>query len=312
MKIAFQMDKVESINPATDSTYLLALEAEKRGFDIYYYTPIDLYLDGDQLLANITKITFHNNLDNYYTLGDAKIEKLDTFDFIFVRQDPPFDMRYITNTYLLSKIQNRVTIINNPEAIRNYSEKIYAHDFAEYMTKTLISENIDVLQDAYTKFGDVVIKPLYAYGGIDVVLIKANNKSFTTKAQNLINKYQTPIIIQTFLPEVSDGDTRVLLACGQVVGQILRTPAANQIKANLCAGGTAGYTRLSTKQTQIAKIIAKETNKLGLYFVGLDFIGDYLTEINVTSPTGIKQASDEMQENLPERIWDLFLTIENS
>lgn len=307
MKIAIQMDEISTINPNTDSTYLLAQEAQRRGFSLFYYTVYDVYLKGSEVYANLYPITFKDDINDYFELGQKIENKLNEFDLILIRQDPPFDMRYITNSYLLSMLEGRVKFINNPSAIRNHSEKIYAHKFAEYMPKTIVSENLEILENYFKRLGDVVLKPLYAFGGRDVELVKKGDKNFKEVASKIIQKYQAPIIIQAFIPEVTQGDTRVLVACGQIVGQILRIPAENQITANLCHGGTASKATLSDRQIEIANIIASDCHKNGLYFVGLDFIGDHLTEINVTSPTGIKQASLEMQKDIAKEIWDLFL-----
>lgn len=311
MQILVQMDRVETINPNSDSTFQLALEAQKRGFALFYCTPKQLYLAGDQVKARIRSIEFYENQEQFFAFKSELTEcDLVDFDIILVRQDPPFDMRYITNTYLLSKIENKVRIINNPTSIRDNSEKIYAHDYSQYMPKTIISEDLEIIKQKYKEIGEVVLKPLYAFGGRDVIYIaKDQEKKLEDSFAKLIETYQTPIILQQYLPEIIKGDCRVLLASGQIVGQVLRVAASGQIAANLCAGGSAEFTTLSKKQQAIALEIAQDCKNKKLEFVGLDFIGDYLTEINVTSPTGIKQASELMQENVAKKIWDAFLQI---
>ncbi|MBT4989450.1 MAG: glutathione synthase [Rickettsiales bacterium] len=300
MKILFQLDPISSLNLEVDSSIALAKEACKRGYDIYYHTPSDLILQGCDVKAHIKHLTFQ---DEQIIQQDYGTKDLKNFDIIFIRQDPPFDVNYITNCQILALVKGPL-FINNPNSIITHSEKIFAHKFSQYMPETLISNNIAKILEFLSLHQASVIKPVNLSGGQGVELIKANDASARDKINALLNLTNTPIIIQKFLPEVSYGDTRVLICCDKIIGQVLRIPPNNSITANLCSGGQEASAQLSNKQIQISNEIAKETNKNGLYFVGLDFIGEFLTEINVTSPTGIVHASRQMDLNLSSKIWD--------
>ena len=307
-KVAFQMDHISTIDPQCDSTYMLMIEAQKRGFEIYHYVVDDLYLADGVLKAAVNKITLLPAQSEFFSLADKSIMALDEFDIVFIRQDPPFNMNYITNTYLLERLSDKVFFVNHPTAIRNAPEKLLACEFKEYMPQTLVSSNIDIIKDFAKDFSDIIIKPLYACGGADITKHTYPFADLNMAVQQLIAKYNTPIMVQRYLPEIKDGDLRVLICCGKVVGQVLRVPQDDNVAANFHAGGIAKAASLTTKQKEIIAVLSPILLARKLYFVGLDFIGDYLTEINVTSPTGIQEINCFSDKDISKDIWDLIIT----
>jgi glutathione synthase len=293
MKIVAQMDEISSINIKTDSTFAILLEAQNRGHEIFYYLPSELNFEvkSETLFALVKKIKLKNELGNHFEILDKKQENLVNFDVILVRQDPPFDMNYITSTYLLEKIKNQVLILNDPSEIRNSSEKIFATDFPDLSPPTLISSGIENVREFREVHGDIILKPLYARGGEGVVLIKKDDLNFNSIFELLFKTYQTPLLAQKFIPEIKDGDKRIILLNGEVVGGIARI-AKGDIRSNLHIGGYAAKLELSARDLEICRIIAPELKKRKLFFVGIDVIGDYLTEINVTSPTCIRELNE--------------------
>lgn len=304
MEILFQIDPINKLNLAVDTSIALAKEAHKRGYNIYYNTPNDIRLNGDQVTAHITKLTFN---DDHLVQQDYHIKNLADFDIIFIRQDPPFDINYVTNCHILSLVKGPL-FVNNPQAILTHSEKIYAHEFAEFMPKTLVSSNINYLIEFLNEQHNAVIKPINLCGGQGVTLVSKDDSHARDKITALLNAVKTPIIIQQFLPDVAKGDTRVIICGGKVIGQVLRIPPVNKITSNLCGGGHEAGTTLSEMQLHISNKIALDADNKGLFLVGADFIGNYLTEINVTSPTGIVHASRQMDTNLSSIIWNSLIT----
>ncbi|MBT4922261.1 MAG: glutathione synthase [Rickettsiales bacterium] len=303
MKILFQLDPIGTLNLEVDTSIALAKEAFKRGYELYCHTPSDLFLDGAEVKAKITHLIFQ---DERIIQQDYGLKNLSDFDIIFIRQDPPFDIKYVTNCQMLAMVKGPL-FINDPNSIITHSEKIYAHQFSEFMPKTLISDDISYLLEFLAENKQAVIKPVNLSGGQGVELIQSNEASSRDKISTLLNLVKTPIIIQQFLPEVVYGDTRVLICGNEIIGQVLRIPPSNKITANLCSGGVEASTQLSKIQKMVSKKIALDANQKGLIFIGLDFIGDYLTEINVTSPTGVVHASRQMDMNLSSNIWDVLL-----
>ena len=305
MKILFQIDPIDKLDLNTDSSMAIAKEALDRNLQVFFITPNDIVQKGSKVTANIREFNLQNNKINILSYKETD---LDDFDLLFIRQDPPFDINYVTNCQILTNL-TKVKIINDPNSILTHSEKIYTHKFAEFMPETLISSDNEILLDFLSEHQQVVIKPINLCGGKGISLINKNDKEANIKITQLLKQSQTPIIIQKFCPEVSKGDTRVLLCCGKIMGQVLRIPPAGQIQANFCAGGIADKVILSKKQIKIAQLIAEDCYKNNLYFVGVDFIGEYLTEINVTSPTGIIQASSQMQVNLAYKIMNELIKL---
>lgn len=301
MKIAFQMDPIESINFATDSTWQLILEGEKRG-EIYIYTPKDLFWREGKVLAKVSRLKIIK--DNSYGLEDPKVTNLSEMDVLFIRQDPPYDMNYLTSTYLLEKIMDKVLVINNPKSIRNFPEKISVLDYQSLTAPTLITYSIEEALDFAQNYELVVIKPLYSFAGKDVFLLKSDDINFFNIIDNLIELYKTPVIIQKFLAKVSDGDKRIILIDGDPIGSFIRKPKDNDFRANLACGGDALISELNSSDQRICDIIRPMLVEHGLFFVGIDVIDGYLSEINVTSPTGLVQIKNFLNPDLITNIWD--------
>ena len=293
MKIIAQMDEISSINLKTDSTFTILLEAQNQGHEIFYYLPNDLNFDSQnqKLSANVRKLRLQRKENDFFDILEEKIQDLTNFDVILIRQDPPFNMSYVTTTYLLEKIKDQVLIINNPTEVRNCSEKIFATNFQDLCPPTIISSNIKTVQDFAELHGDTILKPLYSGGGEGITLVKKDDQNLNSAFENLRKTYKTPVLAQKYLPQITKGDKRVLIVNGKAVGGISRIASAGSVKSNLHAGGSAHKLELSPRDQEICEIVGPELKKRGLFFVGIDIIGDYLTEINVTSPTCINETN---------------------
>jgi len=306
-KIAFQMDHISTINKKADSTYMLICEAQRRGFEIYHYTPKDLFLENGEVKVRIETLEIFPEEVEFFTLTGQKIINMTELDMVFIRQDPPFDMHYITTTYLLEKVKDKVCFINDPTQVRNAPEKLLACDFSDYMPKTLVSEDQVIIENFIQQFESVILKPLYACGGAGIVKSEAPFNDLAAQIKSLREEFKTQIMIQEYRHEIKQGDLRVILACGKIIGQVLRVPDEGKVAANFHAGGTAKDAELTPRQREISESLGKFLNNRGLYFVGLDFIGDYLTEINVTSPTGIQEINSFKDKDITKDIWDQFI-----
>ncbi len=306
MKIIAQMDDISSINIKTDTTFAILLEAQNRGHEIFYYLPSDLnfHSQTQNLTALVRKIKIQNKSGNHFEIVEKKEQNLTDFDVILVRQDPPFDMNYITSTYLLETIKDKVLMINNPSEIRNHPEKIFSARFADLTPPTLISSSLEQVLEFRKIHKNIILKPLYAAGGEGVVLIKEDDSNFFSIFETLLKSYKTPLVAQKFIPEVSLGDKRILLLNGEVIGGIARVARSGDIRSNLHIGGTANGFELSKRDLEITKKIAPYLKENGLFFVGIDIIGDYLTEINVTSPTCVLEANEIYNVKLERLIVD--------
>lgn len=289
MKILVQMDDIFKINVNSDSTYRLMLAGYNLGYEIFYYTPDQLFFDSatQELKALISKVKLKNNQENYCQIISQEIMNLEQFSVILVRQDPPFDMKYLTTTYLLEKIKNKVLILNNPTEIRNNPEKILVTKYHDLTPPTLIASDKTAIKEFYHYYQKIILKPLYSCGGDGVVLIEKNSQNLNSVIELLLSRYQSPLIAQQYLDAVSVGDKRLILIDGEFVGGICRVPQSDDIRSNLHIGGTAKKLNPTSRDLEICQAIGYELKKRDLFFVGIDIIGDYLTEINVTSPTGI-------------------------
>lgn len=303
MIIALQMDPIESINVLTDTSFMIGLEAQKRGIQLFCYQPQNLSLSLEGLKAFGHFIKLFDNPDHYFEKNDPVLFDLKQADIIWVRQDPPFDLAYITATYLLDTIASTTLVLNNPKSIRDYPEKLLPFQFQEFMAPTLISRNIE---DFYTFFEihqDVVLKPLYGAKGHAV--IRLQHKENLGGAIDLFEALtDTPFIMQKFIPEVSLGDKRILFVDGDVVGAFKRIPQTGYIRSNIVLGGTAELCDLTDKEQKLAKVLGPFLKEKGLFLAGIDVIGDYLTEINITSPTGYALLNRLNNQNVHEIIWD--------
>lgn len=283
MKIAFQMDPMDGLNFTSDSTWQLMLEAAKIG-SIYHFTPEDLFWTDGNVLAKIKQVKI---IKGDYHLSEAKVINLTEMNIIFIRQDPPYDMAYLTTTYLLERIADKTLIVNDPRAIRDFPEKLSILDYVDLIPPSIITYSEEEAKIFAKNYEKIVIKPLYSFAGNDVFCVKEDDNNFSKIIRDLIQKYKAPVIVQKFLDEISQGDKRIILVDGEPVGGILRVPKAGDIRSNLACGGKSYKTELTAREIEICKAIKPKLVENNLFLVGIDVIGGYLTEINITSPTGI-------------------------
>lgn len=307
LKVAIQMDPIESIRFETDTTLLLALEAQKRGHTLYYYLPANLSFQEGHVTAQAHRLTVRDEKGNHFTLGPAEIIDLLEFDIVLVRQDPPFDMAYITTTHILEHLQPHVSVFNDPVAIRNAPEKLFVTHFPDLMPPTLITSDRQQIDEFRTKHKDIVIKPLYGFGGSAIFHIGPDDDNLGSLLEVFGKMYREPLVVQKYLPEVrSVGDKRIVLIDGEPAGALLRIPKEGDIRSNMAAGGTAVATELTKRDREICQTIGPALREQGLVLAGIDVIGDYLTEINVTSPTGLKAINRLSNLRLEEKVWDAY------
>lgn len=306
LKVAVQMDPIARINIRGDSTFALLLEAQKRGHALSYYTPDQLSLKGEQLIANVQPLTVRDNDGDHFTLGETARADLESFDVILLRQDPPFDLAYITTTHFLERIHPKTLVVNNPASVRNAPEKIFVMEFADLMPPTLISRNKDEINAFRAEHGDVVMKPLYGHGGAAVFRITPNDMNFGSLYDMFATTFREPWVIQRFLPEVKHGDKRIILVDGEFAGAVNRVPAADDLRSNMVRGGAAQSTDLSPREREICERLGPALRERGLLFVGIDVIDGHLTEINVTSPTGIRAIARLGGPDVAAKIWDVI------
>lgn len=303
---AIQMDPLEQININTDSTFVLALEAQTRGHYLTHYLPQDLSLYEGKPLAICRKLEVMRHGDIKFKLGPKKRIELSEMDVILMRQDPPFNMAYITATHFLEHIQSKTLIVNNPVEVRNAPEKLFVTLFRHLMPPTLISQNTNEILEFRRKHRDIIVKPLFGNGGAGVFHIKPDDENLSALLE-MFNKASTePIIIQQYLPQIRKGDKRIILVDGEPVGAVNRVPLEGEARANFHVGGSGQKTDLTEKETEICQEIGPVLKQKGLIFVGIDVIGGYLTEINVTSPTGIQEINALDGVKLESRIWDVI------
>jgi len=304
LKVAVQMDPIARINIRGDSTFALLLEAQKRGHAISYYTPEKLSQRGNDLIATVQPLTVRDQDGDHFTLGEPTRTNLETFDVILLRQDPPFDLAYITTTHFLERIHPRTLVVNNPASVRNAPEKIFVMEFADLMPPTLISRDKDEINAFRAEHGDVVMKPLYGHGGAAVFRITPNDMNFGSLYDMFSVTFREPWVIQRFLPEVKHGDKRIILVDGEFAGAVNRVPAADDLRSNMVRGGAAQSTDLSPREREICARLGPALRKRGLLFVGIDVIDGHLTEINVTSPTGIRAIARLGGPDVAAMVWD--------
>ena len=309
MKVIFQIDEFKSLNKTTDTSLCLAKEALLRNFNVWFYTPDQLTYNYNKLLAVANQVTSIS--DQEIVLNPDQEILLNDADILFIRQNPPFDMNYITYTYLLDLLENTI-IINNPTGIRNFTEKLSTLNFPELIIKSMVTSNPEQANQFLQKHKNIVCKPLYEFGGRDIKRYHIDQSDiFHIEFKKLCSKYKTPIMLQKFIPEVIKGDKRIIIVKGKPVGAIKRIPPANSIKANLCAGGFATKVSLSKQDLYIANTVGKELVKHDILFAGIDIIDRYLVEINVTSPTNIVTINQlynlQKDKRIEYIIWDAIL-----
>jgi glutathione synthase len=304
LAVAIQMDPIESININADSTFALALEAQKRGHTLFHYLPSALALKNGKVLARVRPLQVRRELGNHFTLGDEQVIDLATMDVVLMRQDPPFDMAYITATHLLEHIHPKTLVVNDPVHVRNAPEKLLVTHFEGLLPPTLITADRQQILDFRAEYQDIVLKPLFGNGGAGVFHITPGDENLNSLLEMFTQLYREPVIVQAYLPEVRQGDKRIILVDGRPVGAVNRVPASGEARSNLHVGGKAVKTELTAREREICEAIGPTLRERGLIFVGIDVIGDYLTEINVTSPTGIQEIDRFDGVCIEAEIWD--------
>ena len=293
--IAIQGDSVEKINIKTDTTFLLALEAQKRGYKIYWYETKNLHFISSKLFISATEVKFYENKKKYFKIIKKNKFDLSKAKYVLIRQNPPFNMDYVTSTLLLDTIKHKTTIINNPTSIRNISEKLFSINFLKFMPPTIFTKNIQEIVNFKKKYKKIVLKPIHGYAGKDILFL---NDQFYLKKIN-------HVMVQTFLPGIKKGDKRVFIINGKIKGAIKRIPSKNSILSNLSQGGKAFKTTLNLRELKISNYVAKKLKQQNIFFAGIDLVSNYLIgDINVTSPTGLKNHYDLTGVNLAVDFWD--------
>ena len=305
--VAIQGDKIQTIDPKTDTTLLLALEAQKRNYKIYYYLTKNITFSNNSVQALTREVKFNERKKNFYTIKKIKSLDLSKASFILMRQNPPFNMDYITATFFLEKISRKTKIVNNPFAVRNMPEKLYSIEFLKLMPPTIFTRSIEEIKKFKKKYKKIVVKPTHGYGGKNILFI--NKDLSKIKILDYLKKHEH-VMAQKFIPEIKNGDKRVFIINGIIKGAIRRIPKKGSIISNLGQGGKAVETTLNKKETYIAKIVAKNLKKNNIVFAGIDLIGDYLTgDINITSQTGLKNFKDLTGKNLAIDFWNYLENI---
>jgi glutathione synthase len=304
LNVAFQMDPLETINIDTDSSFMMALEALRRGHTLYHYLPRQLVLEGNRLSATVRPFTVKRERGAHFTAGAPERIDLATLDLVMMRQDPPFDMAYITATHMLEHIQPGTLVLNDPASVRNAPEKLFVTHFPDLMPPTLITSDKEAVLDFRARHRDIIVKPLFGNGGAGVFHIKPDDENLGALLETFTLLYREPVIVQRYLPEIRQGDKRIILIEGEAVGAVSRVPPEGEARANFHAGGSARATTLTPREQDICAAIGPTLREQGLVFVGIDVIGDYMTEINVTSPTGIQEINRLDGVQLERTLWD--------
>jgi len=302
--VAVQMDPIERINIGGDSTFALLLEADKRGYGLSYYTPDQIALVDGEVFATVRPLTVRDVEGEHFTLGEAQRTALSAFDVILMRQDPPFDLAYITTTHLLERVHPRTLVVNDPAHVRNAPEKLFVTEFPDLMPPTLITRSLEEIKAFRAKHGDIVMKPLHGHGGAAVFALKVGDVNFGSLYDMFAATFREPWVVQKFLPAVKEGDKRIILVDGEFAGAVNRVPQADDLRSNMVRGGAARATDLTARERAICERLGPALRVRGLLFTGIDVIDGYLTEINVTSPTGIRAIKRLGGADIAAMIWD--------
>ncbi len=308
LAVAIQMDPIEGIDIDADSTFALALEGQWRGHALFHYLPQHLALRNGRVVAWARPLEVRRQKGNHATLGAAQLLDLATMDVVLMRQDPPFDMAYITATHLLDHIHPQTLVVNDPVQVRNAPEKLLVTHFEGLMPPTLITADRRHILEFRAEYQDIVLKPLFGNGGAGVFHIGPGDENLNSLLELFTQLYREPVIVQRYLPEVRAGDKRIILVDGVAVGAVNRVPAAGEARSNLHVGGQAVKAELTPRDREICEAIGPTLRQRGLIFVGIDVIGQYLTEINVTSPTGIQEINRFDAVKIEADIWDAIET----
>ncbi|HQT85261.1 MAG: glutathione synthase [Acidiphilium sp. 37-64-53] len=304
LQVAVQMDPMESIDIDGDSSFALMLEAQRRGHSLWHYLVSDLWLEAGALRARVRPVTVERNRGAHFTAGAAQVIDLGSMDVVLMRQDPPFDMAYITATHLLEHIHPKTLVVNDPAAVRNAPEKLLVMEFPDLMPPTMIAWDRAAIRDFRARYQDIIVKPLFGNGGAGIFRIKPDDENLGALMDMHFGISREPLMIQRYEPAVRAGDKRIILIDGEALGAINRVPVEGDARSNMHAGGVARPTELTARDREICERIGPTLKERGLLFTGIDVIGNYLTEINVTSPTGIQQVARFGGTDLASAIWD--------
>ncbi len=304
LNVAVQMDPIERINIRGDSTFALLLEAQARAHPLSYYTPDRLAMRDGKVSASVRPLDVRDKAGDYFTLGEPRHVPLDSFDVVLLRQDPPFDLAYITSTHMLERIQPKTLVVNDPGHVRNAPEKVFVTEFPDLMPPTLVTRDLEAIKAFRVEHGDIVMKPLYGKGGEAVFRLEREDLNFGSLYDLFAATFREQWVVQKFLPEVRDGDKRIILVDGEFAGAINRVPAADDLRSNMVRGGVPKETELTKREREICERLGPPVRDRGLLFVGIDVIGGFLPEINVTSPTGIRAVKNFGGPDIAALIWD--------
>lgn len=304
LQVAVQMDHISTVQIGGDSTFALLLEASRRGHALYHYEPAQLMMLDGQVKARMAPLSVQDVKGDHYSLGDEDTQPLADLDVVLLRQDPPFDMNYITTTHLLERVHPQTLVVNDPFHVRNAPEKIFVTEFPDLMPKTLISRNRDDIRAFRREVGDIILKPLYGNGGAGVFRLTAADQNLISLLEMFEQAFPEPFMAQQYLPDVRAGDKRIILVDGVAAGAINRVPADGEARSNMHVGGRAEAVEMTAREHEICERIGPALKQRGFIFVGIDVIGDYMTEINVTSPTGIREVKKFGGADIAALIWD--------
>lgn len=306
LSVAVQMDPIERINVRGDSTFAMLLEAQARGHSISYYTTDKLALVENKVFSTVQPLAVKDEPGNHFKLGEPKRVEMESFDVVLMRQDPPFDLNYVTSTHLLERIHPKTLVVNDPAQVRNAPEKVFVTHFPQLMPPTLITRDLNEIKAFRLKHSDIVMKPLYGHGGGAVFRLTKDDLNFGSLYDMFAVTFREPWVIQKFLPEVKHGDKRILLVDGVYAGAVNRVPAADDLRSNMVRGGTPKDTELSPREKEICDTIGPALRERGMILVGIDVIDGWLTEINVTSPTGIRAVKNLGGPDVAAKVWDVI------
>jgi len=304
LTVSIQMDPIEKIDIGGDSTFALALEGQRRGHNLLYYGPRDLSFRDGKVTAHVRPLSVRAVRGDHFALGEPFVYDLSAADVVLMRQDPPFDMAYITATHILERIHPKTLVVNDPRHVRNAPEKLFVTEFAEFIPPTLITSDLREIRAFRDDHKDIILKPLYGNGGSGVFRVKQDDENFGSLMEMFTRFYREPVIVQRYLPAVRQGDKRIILVDGEVAGAINRVPAAGEARSNMHVGGRPQATELTPRERDICAAIGPELKRRGLIFTGIDVIGEYMTEINVTSPTGIHEVRRFGGADIAALVWD--------
>ncbi len=304
LNVAVQMDPIERINIRGDSTFALLLEAQARAHALSYYTPDQLEMRDGKVSATVRPLAVRDHAGDHFTLGEPRHVALSSFDVVLLRQDPPFDLAYITSTHMLERLQPKTLVVNDPAHVRNAPEKVFVTEFPDLMPPTLVTRDLGAVKKFRAEFGDIVMKPLYGKGGEAVFRLQREDLNFGSLYDLFAATFREPWVVQKFLPAIRDGDKRIILVDGEFAGAINRVPAPDDLRSNMVRGGVPKATDLTARERHICERLGPALRERGLLFVGIDVIDGFLTEINVTSPTGIRAIKNLGGPDVAAMIWE--------